>query len=124
MGFIFKPIHLVLGKLILFIDWITRPRPVQRSAEEQQKIDSETRHMALYHYPMCPFCVGTRRQMYRLGLNIDLRDPRNDDQWMAELVEQGGKKQVPCLRIEKEDGSVEMMYESEDIKDYLARKYG
>jgi len=124
MGFIFKPIHFVLGKLILFIDWITRPKPIRRSPEEQKQIDEQASHMALYHYPMCPYCVGTRRQMYRLGLNMDLRDPRNDPQWMTELVEQGGKKQVPCLRIENGNGSVEWLYESEDIMEYLDKRFG
>jgi len=124
IGLIFKPIHLLLGSIILLVDRVTRPRPVKRAPEQQQKIDHETSKMALYHYPMCPFCVGTRRQMYRLGLNIDLRDPRVDDKWMSELVEQGGKKQVPCLRVEKDDGSVEFMYESSDINDYLERRYG
>jgi len=123
IGLIFKPIHLLLGSIILLVDRVTRPRPVKRAPEQQQKIDHETSKMALYHYPMCPFCVGTRRQMYRLGLNIDLRDPRVDDKWMSELVEQGGKKQVPCLRVEKDDGSVEFMYESSDINDYLERRY-
>jgi len=124
IGLIFKPIHLLLGSIILLVDRVTRPRPVKRAPEQQQKIDHETSKMALYHYPMCPFCVGTRRQMYRLGLNIDLRDPRVDDKWMSELVEQGGKKQVPCLRVEKDDGSVGFMYESSDINDYLERRYG
>ena len=124
MGFIFKPIHFVLGKLILFIDWITRPSPIKRDAESQRKVDEAAKHMVLYHYPMCPFCVGTRRQMHRLGLNIDLRDPRDDERWMAELVGQGGKKQVPCLRMEKDDGSVAFMYESSDINEYLEKRYG
>ena len=124
MGFIFKPVRWVLGQIIIFIDWITRPKPVQRSAEAQAEVDKQTEKMALYHFQMCPFCVKTRRQIHRLGLNIDLRDPRVDDQWMTELVEQGGKKQVPCLRLEKDDGSVEWMYESSDINEYLEKRYG
>jgi glutathione S-transferase len=34
------------------------------------------------------------------------------------LVNQGGKLQVPCLRIEK-DGKVEWLYESSSIINYL-----
>ena len=124
IGLIFKPIHILLGTIILLVDRLTRPKAIKRPPEQQQKIDQETDRMTLYHYPMCPFCVGTRRQMYRLGLDIELRDPRNDDQWMTELVEQGGKKQVPCLRMEKDDGSVEWMYESSDINEYLEKRYG
>jgi glutathione S-transferase len=37
----------------------------------------------------------------------------------AALIEQGGHSQVPCLRIETTDGSVQWMYESDDIIAYL-----
>ncbi len=42
MGFIFKPVRWVLAQIIIFIDWITRPKPVQRSLEKQQEIDKQT----------------------------------------------------------------------------------
>jgi hypothetical protein len=45
-------------------------------------------------------------------LNIETRDARNDPCWQSELVEQGGKYQVPCLRIDKGDDNVEWLYES------------
>ena len=119
MGFIFKPVRWVLGQIIIFIDWITRPKPVQRSAEAQAGVDKQTENMALYHFQMCPFCVKTRRQIHRLGLNIENRDARNDEGWNQELVNEGGKYQVPCLKISKADGSVQWMYESSDINQYL-----
>ena len=40
----------------------------------------------------------------------------------AELIAGGGKKQVPCLRIEDERGDVQWMYESGDIIRYLKRQ--
>ena len=40
------------------------------------------------------------------------------------MIEQGGKRQVPCLRISNEDGKVEWLYESKDIKHYLEQRYG
>ena len=119
MGFIFKPVRWVLGQIIIFIDWITRPKPVQRSAEAQAEVDKQTENMALYHFQMCPFCVKTRRQIHRLGLNIENRDARNDEKWNQELINEGGKYQVPCLKISKADGSVQWMYESSDINQYL-----
>jgi glutaredoxin len=119
MGFIFKPVRWVLGQIIIFIDWITRPKPVQRSAEAQAEVDKQTENMALYHFQMCPFCVKTRRQIHRLGLNIENRDARNDERWNHELINEGGKYQVPCLKISKADGSVQWMYESSDINQYL-----
>jgi len=36
------------------------------------------------------------------------------------LIDGGGKSQVPCLRIESEDGAVQWMYESRDIINYLS----
>jgi len=104
MGFIFKPVRWLLGQLIIFIDWVTRPKPVQRSVEAQTEVDQQTKKMALYQFQMCPFCVKTRRQIHRLALNIENRDARYDPEWNQELVNEGGKYQVPCLKITQDDG--------------------
>ena len=74
-----------LGQLILLIDFLTSPRTPDRTAEEQARIDAQTRGMALYEFKACPFCVKTRRAMKRLGLNIELRDARGDMQWRQQL---------------------------------------
>jgi len=76
MGFIFKPVRWVLGQIIIFIAWVTRPKPVQRPPETQKEVDAQTASMVLYHFQQCPFCVKTRRQIYRLALNIENRDAR------------------------------------------------
>ena len=123
MGFIFKPVRWVLGQIIIFIDWLTRPKPMQRSAEIQQEVDEQTQNMALYQFQQCPFCVKTRRQIRRLALNIESRDARNDPQWNQELINDGGKYQVPCLKIMAADGSVQWMYESTEINQYLDEKF-
>ena len=123
MGFIFKPIRWVLGQIIIFIDWVTRPKPLQRSPEKQAEVDAQTKNMALYHFQMCPFCVKTRRQIRRLGLKIENRDARNDPKWNQELIDEGGKYQVPCLKIVNDDGSVEWLYESTEINKYLEQRY-
>ena len=123
MGFIFKPIRWLLGQIIIFVDWITRPKPVERSAEAQREVDGKTQNMVLYQFQQCPFCVKTRRTIHRLALNIEKRDARNDPKWNQELINEGGKYQVPCLKITKDDGSVEWMYESTDINQYLEEKF-
>ena len=123
MGFIFKPVRWVLSQIIIFIDWLTRPKPMQRSVEAQAEVDQKTKNMALYHFQMCPFCVKTRRQIHRLALNIENRDARNDPQWNQELINDGGKYQVPCLKITAADGSVQWMYESTDINQYLEKQF-
>lgn len=123
MGFIFKPVRWLLSQIIIFVDWITSPKPVQRAPEVQAEIDKQTATMALYQFQQCPFCVKTRRQIRRLGLNIEKRDARNDPKWNHELINEGGRYQVPCLKIVEADGSVEWMYESSEINQYLEKKY-
>jgi len=123
MGFIFKPVRWVLGQVIIFIDWLTRPKPMLRAVDTQADVDQQTQNMVLYQFKMCPFCVKTRRQIHRLALNIENRDARNDPQWNQELVNDGGKYQVPCLKITAADGSVQWMYESTEINQYLDEKF-
>lgn len=124
MQAIFRSIRWVLGQIILFVDWVTRPKRPEHSAEKQSELDSATANLALYHFQLCPFCVKTRRTIHRLGLNIESRDARNDPKWNRELIDQGGRYQVPCLRITNDDGSVEWLYESSDINSYLDRRFG
>ena len=115
---------MILQPVILFFDRVTRPSWPKRTQEEQQALDQKTSNLALYQFHACPFCIITRRVMRKLGLNIELRDAQNDPQWKQELIEQGGKGQVPCLRISNEDGKVEWLYESKDIMHYLEQQYG
>ena len=86
-------------------------------------LDAATANMILYQFNLCPFCVKTRRKVRRLGLNIETRDARNDPKWNTELVNEGGKYQVPCLRIVQENGEVQWMYESSEISDYLEQRF-
>lgn len=124
MKYFFRLVRLILQPVILFIDRVTRPAWPQRAQQEQQAIDQKTSKLALYQFHACPFCIITRRTMRRLGLNIELRDAQNDPQWRQELIEQGGKRQVPCLRITDDEGRSEWLYESRDIRHYLEQQYG
>jgi glutaredoxin len=112
-----------LGQLILLIDFLTSPRAPERAAEEQARIDAQTRGMALYQFKACPFCVKTRRAMKRLGLNIELRDARGDMQWRQQLLAEGGRLQVPCLYIPQSSGDAQWLYESDDIIAYLEERF-
>ena len=123
MSYIFKSIRWALGQLIIFIDWATRPKPVERAGGVQKEIDQQTKNIVLYQFKQCPFCVKTRRTMRRLALDIEKRDARNDPKWNKELINEGGKYQVPCLRITSDDGAVEWMYESSQINNYLNEKF-
>lgn len=123
MKYFFRLLRWPLGQLIIFLDWISGPKPPERSAEEQQALDAQTASLKLYQFQQCPFCVKTRRRIRGLGLNIETRDARNDPRWQAELVEQGGRYQVPCLRIDKGDGTIEWLYESKRIIQYLDQRF-
>jgi len=118
-----KYIRWTLGKIILFFDALTRPKPMQRASDEQAKVDAQTPQMSLYQYLACPFCVKVRRQMRRLNLNIDTRDAKGDPDYKQELAEHGGKLQVPCLRIEEPGKPVEWLYESNAINQYLEQRF-
>ncbi|MDE0955724.1 MAG: glutaredoxin [Pseudomonadales bacterium] len=118
-----KVIRWVLGQIILILDFLTSPKAVVREAEEQRAIDDVTASMSIYQFKTCPFCVKVRRELKRHALHIELRDAKNDAELKAELVREGGRHKVPCLRIEKPDNSVEWLYESNDIIAYLKNQF-
>lgn len=118
-----KFVRWFLGRLILTIDFLTRPKPVLREQKEQDAIDAQTANMSLYQFNACPFCVKVRREFRRHTLNIELRDAKNNPVFKEELTNQGGKHKVPCLRIENADKSVKWLYESDDIKSYLKTQF-
>ncbi len=117
-----KLIRYLLGRLILMVDWLTAPKKPGHSAETQERLNLATKNMALYQFHACPFCVKTRRAIRRLGLNIEIRDARNNPKWKQQLVEQGGRYQVPALFIDDENGG-RWMYESRDIIAWLEQEF-
>ncbi|OBS09265.1 glutaredoxin family protein [Acidihalobacter prosperus] len=119
----FRTVRLVATPIMIAADRMTTPKGIERPAEEQAKVDAETRALRLYHFQSCPFCIKTRRAMKRLSLDIALRDAQHDPASRAELQAGGGEVKVPCLRIEEGDGSVRWMYESTDIIAYLDRRF-
>jgi glutaredoxin len=73
----------------------------------------------LYHYPSCGFCARVRRFLDETGMTIELRNIHADPQALFDLKSGGGRTTVPCLRIQRDRGEVEWLYESLDIIDYL-----
>ncbi len=108
-----------IGRLILLINFIFSPKPPTRTPTEQAKVDDKTQNLSLYQLPSCPFCVKVRRTMKREGLNIELRNINQKNDYRAELIREGGKRTVPCLRIENSDGQVQWLYESNDVVAHL-----
>ena len=97
-------------------------RPLQRSASRQQQVEQECHQLALYHMSACGYCLRVRRVIWRLNLPIELRNAAHAEPWGRELVEQGGKRQVPCLQIRHPDHT-EWLYESDDIISYLKVRF-
>lgn len=71
--------------------------------------------LVLYKKDTCPFCFKVMRFANERGIDLEMRDVSDDPEALRELLETGGKRQVPCLFI---DGSP--LYESDDIVSYLA----
>ncbi|MFT6733603.1 MAG: glutaredoxin [Polaribacter sp.] len=123
LGFTMRIIHWFLGLLILFIDWLTTPKSIQRPAEMQADVNEQSRSITLYQYKACPFCVKVRRSLKRLSLPIETLDAKRCDTAKQELLAGGGKLKVPCLKIEEGEGGTQWMYDSKDIIGYLEQRF-
>ncbi len=77
--------------------------------------------LALYQFKSCPFCAVTRQALNKLKLDVELRDTLLKPKYRSELIKNGGSPQVPCLRIEKDNGQTQWLYESRDIISYLKK---
>ncbi|MGK0374647.1 MAG: glutaredoxin [Arenicella sp.] len=110
-----------LGLIIVFFDWISRPKGIQRSEQEQVKAQSAMQGLSLYQLFACPFCTKTRRAIHKLNVTIEARDINKNPDYRQQLENGGGRVKVPCLRIE-ENGEVRWMYESKQIISFLEQR--
>ena len=122
MKLFIRLIRNTLGLIMVALDLLTRGRKLQRTPSEQELVNEQVSELSLYQFFACPFCIKTRRAMHKLNLPIEMRDASQGSHYRAELLENGGKVTVPCLRIEQQ-GKVEWMYESSDIIRYLEKRF-
>ena len=122
MKIFIRAIRNLLGLIMVALDLLTRGRKLQRTPSEQQRVNEQLKELSLYQFFACPFCIKTRRAMHKLNLPIEMRDASQGSPYRAELLENGGKVTVPCLRIERQ-GKVEWLYESSDIIRYLEKRF-
>ena len=73
----------------------------------------------LYEFEACPFCRRTREAITALDLEVEIYPCGQGSRHRAAATSAGGKAQFPLLV----DGD-EVLYESEDIVAYLAKKRG
>ncbi|SLM28652.1 Glutaredoxin [Desulfamplus magnetovallimortis] len=66
--------------------------------------------LVLYYSPSCPFCKKVTDFMLKHDIKIKMVDRDWSQENRQELIDKGGKPQVPCLLI---DGKA--LYESDDI---------
>jgi glutaredoxin len=118
---ILKLLRNAAGYLIVFINWLTMPKAITRSADAQSKAQEAMQGLSLYQLFACPFCIKTRRALHRLNVTVDIHDIGIDSAVRTELESQGGRVQVPCLRIKDGDETV-WMYESSDIIQYIEKR--
>jgi len=111
-------IRWLLGRIILGLNFIFTPRSPKRELSVQQAINEKTQYLSLYQLPACPFCVKVRRDMKRKGLQIETVSIKEEVN-RSELVKEGGKHKVPCLKIAKPGEGTTWLYESNDIISYL-----
>lgn len=112
-----------LGRIFVFFDWITRPKPLKRDSQAQSQVESQLQSLSLYQFYACPFCIKVRRHMHKLALPLKLKDAQKDQQARSELEQGGGRIKVPCLHIKDADGE-RWLYESSDINQYLTERFG
>lgn len=120
---ILKILRQGMGRIIIFADWLSRPQPVKRSDEAQQLVEEKTRNLVLYQFYACPFCVKTRRAIRRLNLPIEFRNAQLGSEWRSDLEKEGGKIQVPSLKITEKNGKENWLYESDNIIRYLEKEF-
>jgi glutaredoxin len=118
-----RSIRWFVGRLILFINFLTLPKPIKRKEIEQDKFDKQTKFLSIYQFEACPFCVKVRRFIRKNSLKITLKDAMNNKKFKSELVNEGGKHKVPCLRIEKINTETEWLYESTEIIKFLKKEF-
>lgn len=122
MKLFIKLIRNLLGILIAGVDVLTRGTKLKRTPEKQKQVNIDVKDLSLYQFFACPFCIKTRRAMYKLNLPIEKRNASEGSPHREALLQDGGKIKVPCLRIEK-DNNVEWLYESSEIIRYLEKRF-
>jgi len=75
----------------------------------------------LYQKEECPFSKKVREKLQELELDYVNRISRQGTNQREIMVKLGGETQVPFL-VDQSKGV--MMYESDDIVDYLEQEYG
>lgn len=94
-----------------------------RDPGQQADVERRAQQLTLYQRPTCAFCMRVFIALARLDVPVQRRNVTTDPEARRELVEGGGRHQVPCLRIDEPTGTT-WLYESADIIAYLEKQFG
>ena len=94
--------------------WSRKSDPETYQAPAGIPDPDERRELILYKFDTCPYCVRVFRVLDKLGIQVAMKDTRNDPAARDGLRSTTGRTQVPCLFI---DGTP--FFESADIVDWL-----
>lgn len=122
--YFFRGVRVLLAPVMLISEKLSTPKAVERTPEEQAQVDAACQQLALYQFRTCPFCIKVRKEIARLGLNIELRDAQLDPAHKQALLEGGGKVKVPCLKITDDAEQATWLYESDEINRWLHQRFG
>jgi glutaredoxin len=117
--YFFRALRLILTPIVLIAEKLSTPSAIARSPEDQARVDAVCKTLALYQFKACPFCIRVRKEIARLGLQIELRDAQHVEAHRNALNVGGGAIKVPCLLIGAEGENKEWLYESNDIIAWL-----
>ncbi|MDB0048870.1 glutathione S-transferase N-terminal domain-containing protein [Alphaproteobacteria bacterium] len=116
-----KVIRWILGRMIIFLDFVFSPQSRLRDKNAQDLINTITNSYKLYQYYACPFCVKVRRFLKRESINITLIDAKKVV-FKKHLIQNGGMLKVPCLRVQSKKNQVKWIYESNEIIDFISKE--
>lgn len=119
----FKTLRIVLGPVMLLLEFVRRPKGLVRPAPAQAQVDQQCRSLVLYQYKTCPFCMKVRQEMRRLSLPIERLDAQPQGKNRDDLVQGGGQAKVPCLKITDSTGGSQWLYDSGEIITYLRGRF-
>ncbi|MFT6633343.1 MAG: glutaredoxin [Bacteriovoracaceae bacterium] len=115
-----KFIRLIVGTILKVLDKLTSPSPNKIDDQQKAEIIEKSKGLELYEFSACPFCIKVKRFMRKNNISTPLRDAKNDASFKKELLDNGGRVKVPCLKITKENNT-QWLYESNDIIEYFQK---
>lgn len=76
--------------------------------------------LVLYYRDDCPYCWNVLSHLSDQHRTLPVKEINESTEAASELVQGGGKRQVPCLRIRENNGNkVTWLYQSTEIIKYL-----